>query len=243
MQQQERSLGERIRRVRSHFGLRQEAFGAKIGISGNRVSELEHDKGGTNANVLEAISREFPVEPAWLLRGTGSMLKHEHPSPAGLERLDGRLAELEARMERILPMRLAGEESAEMVKVPLFSSMVPAGAPATAGDEVEEYLEFPASWTHGSKEVFALKVSGDSMVDAGIMPGDTLMVESRQTARDGQVVIASVDSEVTVKTLCISSTGAVSLVPQNRRYRPIPITAETDFRILGVVLAALRQYK
>jgi len=87
-----------------------------------------------------------------------------------------------------------------------------------------------------------LKVNGDSMIEIGIMQGDILLVESRETARDSQVVVASINGEVTVKTLCISNGGTISLLPENHRYRPIAVTPEMDFRIQGVVLAAVRQY-
>ncbi|MDT9547164.1 MAG: helix-turn-helix domain-containing protein [Chlorobium sp.] len=236
------TIGMRIRTVRRHYGLRQEEFGKKIGISGNRISEIENNKGGTNASVLEELCRSFPVNHEWLLTGVGSMHKIDEKNDNQNE-LSKRLTMLESAIGRIIGTQGGDEHESPLVSVPLFSSAVPAGMPAVAAEEVENYMDFPRSWTGGRKNVYALKVSGDSMMDIGIMPGDTLLVESRETARDGQVVIASLNSEVTVKTLCISDGGNVSLAPENRKYRPIPVTPESDFRIMGVVVAALRQYR
>ena len=80
------------------------------------------------------------------------------------------------------------------------------------------------------------------MTGIGIMPGDTLVVEAKQTAKERQVVIASINGEMTVKTLSIEKGGAVTLLPENPAYHPIPVTADSDFRIHGVVVAALRSY-
>jgi len=236
------TLGMRIRTVRRHYGLRQEEFGKKIGISGNRVSEIENNKGGTSASVLEELCRGFPVSHEWLLTGNGSMLRNKETGEES-KGISERLTLLESRIGRIINVHENDDREPSLISVPLYSSAVPAGMPAVAAEEVETYQDFPRSWTGGRKNVYALKVSGDSMMDIGIMPGDTLLVESRETARDGQVVIASLNSEVTVKTLCISDGGHVSLAPENRKYRPIPVTPESDFRIMGVVLAALRQYR
>jgi len=236
------SLGRRIRAVRSHAGLRQDEFGAKIGISANRLSEIEHDKGGTNAVVLIAICKIFPVNPEWLLAGSGEMLKSTEPSVERKDDISDRLHTLERQMERFGGGGRGRTPLENLLRIPLYSSAVPAGMPDPATGDVEEYLDMPASWTRGKKNIYALKVNGDSMIDIGIMPGDTLLVEAGDNARDGQVVIASINAEVTVKTLCISPGGTVSLAPENRRYRPIAITPEMDFRIMGIVLAALRHY-
>ncbi|TCD48323.1 XRE family transcriptional regulator [Chlorobium sp. N1] len=237
------NLGERIRAVRRHCGLRQDQFGEKIGISGNRVSELENGKGGTSAAVIEAICRTGRVRHQWLLTGKGGMLE-ETARNHGEETLSHRLLMLEQQVGRMIgAVDSAVRDELPTVKVPLYSSAVPAGMPAAAAEDVDSWLDFPQSWTRGKKNIYALTVSGDSMMEIGIMAGDTLLVEARETARDGQVVIASLNGEVTVKTLCISAGGVVSLAPENRKYHPIPVPPDSDFRIMGVVVAAVRQYQ
>jgi SOS-response transcriptional repressor LexA len=234
------SLGDRIRKVRKHFKLRQEEFGTKIGISANRVSEIEHCKGGTSAAVLMAVCNEFPVNSEWLLSGKGIMLLSDQKNRQTDTSIDSRVAALEKQM---LLFSLNDSEPAEgIIKVPFFSSAVPAGVPDPASSEIEEYLDMPASWAQNKKNIYALRVNGDSMIGIGIMKGDILLVEARETAKNGQVVIASVNGEVTVKTLQISNEGIVSLYPENSRYYPIAITPDTDFRIQGIVLAAIRHF-
>ncbi|NTU97190.1 MAG: helix-turn-helix domain-containing protein [Chlorobiaceae bacterium] len=234
------SLGHRIKTARKHFKLRQEEFGAKIGISANRVSEIENGKGGTNASVLIAMCREFPLDPQWLFSGKGKMLAVSDEKSQPGKDIGSLLASLERQIARIGLKE--SDEPGSVTKVPLYGYAVPAGIPDPATGEIEEYLDIPASWTQNRKNVYALKVNGDSMTGIGIMKGDILLVEAREKARDGQVVIASVNGEVTVKTLCVSNGGVVSLAPENSRYRPIVITPDMDFRIQGIVLAAVRHY-
>ena len=237
------SIGDRIRQIRRHFSLRQDAFGRKIGMSGNRISELENNKGGAGAGVLVAICREFPVSHEWMLTGNGPMLKPDaRPSEAtgGRDWLALRVGELE-RQVRLITLGKE-EETQALQTVPLFSSAVAAGAPSLTSCDVEDTMEIPSAWSHGRKNLFAVRVQGESMLDAGIMPGDRLLVEATQKARDQQIVIASINDELTVKKLNIAQDGSVMLEPRNSAYEPIAITPEMDFRILGVVLAALRQY-
>jgi SOS-response transcriptional repressor LexA len=240
------SLGERIKNVRDRFGLKQEEFGNAVGISGNRISEIENDKGGTKAAVLISICREFKVAPEWLISGTGAMLKEQEPavSPDTQKQhgtdFDARIDALERQMKLI---RLEqNRENGPVIEIPLYSSAVVAGIPDLASCEIEEYLEIPASWSHGKKNLYAVKVHGDSMSGIGIMPGDKLLVAACNTAKDSQIVIASINGELTVKTLCIGKNGVVWLAPENRQYKPITITPDMDFRILGIVLASIRNY-
>ncbi|MCF8382440.1 MAG: helix-turn-helix domain-containing protein [Chlorobium sp.] len=238
------SLGQRVRLLRDHLELRQDEFGARVGISGNRISEIENGKGGTTASVLMSLCREFPVNPEWVLSGRGKMLKERLGSTPRAVDFGIRLNVLEEQMRRVLNAETDADPDPDqpLARVPLYMGAVPAGTPDMAAGEIEEYLDMPASWIRGKKNIYALKVNGDSMIDIGIMHGDTLLVEAREKAKHGQVVIASINGEVTVKTLSIGGGGAVSLVPENPAYRPIAITADMDFRILGIVLAAVRHY-
>jgi SOS regulatory protein LexA len=236
-------LGKRIRTVRRHFAMKQAEFARKIGLSGNRLSEIEHEKGGMKAAVLLALCREFGVSPDWLMNSEGEMLKPQDSSGKDLpakQDIGVRLQQLEAQVRSIMmPVNL---QDSGLVTIPLYLGQVAAGYPDPAAGEIDEHIDIPSSWVHGKKKVFALRVSGESMTGIGIMPGDTLIVESRQTAKDRQVVIASINGEMTVKTLSIEKGGTVMLLPANPAYRPIPVTAETDFRIHGVVLASVRSY-
>lgn len=245
-EQQPLHIGGRIRLVRRHFSLKQDEFGRRIGLSGSRVSELEHGKGGAGAGVLMAICREFPVSHEWMLSGEGAWLRPEAATPhenGAARREDAvvlhRISTLEEQVRLIM---LDKAPDSALITIPLYSSSVAAGMPCLATSDIEEQIEIPASWSHGKKNIFAVTVQGESMIDSGIMPGDRLIVESVQTARDQQIVIASVEGEMTVKKLNIDREGNITLEPRNNAYAPIPVTPDMDFRILGVVIASMRSY-
>jgi SOS regulatory protein LexA len=218
--------------------MKQDDFGRRIGLSGSRVSELEHGKGGAGAGVLIAICREFPVSHEWMLGGKGAMLRDHEGEPPDAAMIH-RISSLEEQVRLIM---LDKAPDTALITIPLYSSSVAAGMPCLATSDIEEQIEIPASWSHGKKNVFAVTVQGESMIDSGIMPGDRLIVESVQTARDEQIVIASVDGEMTVKKLNIDREGNITLEPRNSAYAPIPVTPDMDFRILGVVIASMRSY-
>ncbi|CAG0938775.1 repressor LexA [Gallionellaceae bacterium] len=122
---------------------------------------------------------------------------------------------------------------------PIFDS-VRAGLPSAAGDmsydtvTIDEYLI-----SHPSSTVL-VTVKGDSMIDAGIMPGDTVVVEKRGPARVGEMVIAIVDNEFTLKTLG-KEKGKFVLIPANPAY-PV-IRPQGDLEIFGIVVGQFRKYK
>lgn len=120
-------------------------------------------------------------------------------------------------------------------QVPIVGN-VAAGSPILAEECIEDYLTFD---THGrSGEYFALRVRGESMLNAGILPGDLVVVQRQQTARNGEIVVAMIDDEATVKTYSRQN-GHVWLLPENDAYSPID---GTYAQILGRVAAVVRQY-
>lgn len=122
---------------------------------------------------------------------------------------------------------------------PIFDS-VRAGSPSPVGDShydtltIDEYLV-----SHPSSTVL-VTVKGDSMIDAGIMPGDTVVVEKRGPASVGDMVIAIVDNEFTLKTLG-KEKGRFVLIPANPAY-PI-IRPQSDLEIFGIVVGQFRKYQ
>lgn len=122
----------------------------------------------------------------------------------------------------------------DTVPVPLVGQIA-AGAPITAEQHVEDTFELPTSLT-GQGNVFMLRVNGESMIDAGILDGDYVVVRSQPTAVDGQTVAAMIDGEATVKILSHAD-GHVWLLPKNESYSPIPGDEAT---ILGLVVTVIR---
>ena len=135
---------------------------------------------------------------------------------------------------------LAAEPNADPgVQVPLLGRIA-AGAPVMAAEHVEEYLSVPSGFA-SDREHFALSVSGDSMVGAGILDGDVVVVRSQDSANDGDVVAALLpgpaEDEATVKRLRRRN-GRFLLLPENPAMDPIELG---DGRILGKVVAVLRR--
>lgn len=113
---------------------------------------------------------------------------------------------------------------------------VAAGAPILAEQHVEEYLTFDTGGLTG--EHFALRVRGESMLDAGILPGDYVIVHQQENFRNGEIVVALFEDEATVKTLRRKN-GHIWLMPENPEYQPID---GAGARLLGKVVAVIRRY-
>lgn len=111
--------------------------------------------------------------------------------------------------------------------------VVTAGVPILAVENIEGYLPWD-----GEPGCFALRVRGDSMVGAGILDGDRVVVRPQQTADNGEIVVALLDDSATVKRLQKSG-NTVWLMPENPAYRPID---GTDAQLLGKVKAVIRTY-
>ena len=120
-------------------------------------------------------------------------------------------------------------------KVPVLGS-VAAGAPILAQECIEDYLSFDTGGRTG--EHFALRVRGESMVDAGILPGDLVVVHQQSDANSGEIVVALFEDEATVKTLRRRD-GHVWLMPDNPEYEPIN---GDGCAILGKVVGVVRLY-
>lgn len=123
-------------------------------------------------------------------------------------------------------------------KVPIIGK-VTAGIPITAIENHEGYYTFsPEGLTYDSDKLFALRVSGRSMVEAGIMDGDLVIVEKTPTAENGQIIVAMVDDSATVKTF-YKENGKFRLQPENSTMEPIICDEVT---VLGKVVASVRYY-
>ena len=120
-------------------------------------------------------------------------------------------------------------------RVPVVGS-VAAGSPILAQECIEDYLTFDTGGRPG--EYFALKVRGESMKYAGILPGDLVIVHQQADARNGEIVVALFEEEATVKTLRRKD-GHVWLMPENPDYEPID---GEGCAILGKVTAVVRRY-
>ena len=124
-----------------------------------------------------------------------------------------------------------------VIAIPRLGS-VPAGNPITAEENRAGEVFVEASIA-GKDPCFALDVTGSSMIGADILDGDTLIVRHQPLAESGDIVVASVDGEVTVKRLSMMA-GVIRLLPENKTFKPIEVSNASDFRILGKVIATRR---
>lgn len=124
----------------------------------------------------------------------------------------------------------------ELVNVPMIGR-VAAGEPILATQNIENYFPIPAEFMPKG-EVFMLEIKGDSMINAGILNGDWIVVEKKDTARNGEIVVALVDDSATVKTF-YKENGHIRLQPENDNLDPIIVP---DCKILGKVVSLYRQF-
>lgn len=134
-----------------------------------------------------------------------------------------------------VPLSQVSEEELPANRVPIMGD-VAAGTPILAQECIEDYLTYDTGGRDG--EYFALRVRGKSMLNAGILPGDLVVVHSQNHANNGEIVVALLEDEATVKRLSRRN-GQVWLLPENEAYSPIDGRYAT---ILGKVTAVLRTY-
>ena len=118
--------------------------------------------------------------------------------------------------------------------LPVFLGRLPAGFPSPADDYIEGKLDLNRHLIKHPAATFFVRVTGDSMTGAGIHSGDLLIVDRSLEAVDGNVVVAALDGELTVKRL-YKRDQALRLLPANKDYQPIEIQAQQSFEIWGVV--------
>ena len=125
----------------------------------------------------------------------------------------------------------------EMVSLPVVGQ-VAAGTPILAEQNIEQYFPVPAEMVPTGEPSFVLKVKGDSMINAGIFSGDQIFVQSCNTARNGDTVVALIDDSATVKTF-YKENGHIRLQPENDTMDPIIVD---DCQILGKVFGVFRLF-
>lgn len=125
----------------------------------------------------------------------------------------------------------------ETVDIPLVGKIT-AGTPITAVENVEDVFPLPND-LFSDGELFLLTVSGDSMINAGILDGDKIVVRKQSVVNNGEIVAAMIDGEATVKRFYMDQ-NHIRLQPENDKYDPIIVE---DVEILGLVVGLIRRYK
>ncbi|MDO5783923.1 MAG: transcriptional repressor LexA [Eubacteriales bacterium] len=182
-----------------------------------------------------AFIREYTVSQGYppSVREIGAAVGLRSPSTvhSHIKRLK-ELGYLEKDEHKTRAITLAGRSEAS--EVPILGR-VTAGMPILAVEEVEGVLHVDL---HGSGDYFALRIRGDSMIEAGILDGDYIVVRSQNYAQDGQIVVAVIEDEATCKRI-EKRDGHIWLMPENPGYSPIP---GDNAYIIGVVAKVVRDY-
>jgi DNA polymerase V len=128
------------------------------------------------------------------------------------------------------------------IQIPFFTSKVPAGFPSPADDHLENRLDIVEYLIQQPDATFFISIVGNSMRDAGILSGDKAIVDRSKRASAGDIVLAVLDGEFTVKFLGKTKQGGAKLIPANPDYPIIEIKEEMEFEVWGVVVATFRKY-
>ena len=149
------------------------------------------------------------------------------------------LIQKDAGKSRALRVDSTTSQDNSTMRVPILGK-VAAGMPILAVENYDGYIDFPRPSSRlSSNDVFALKVQGESMIEVGIMDGDLIVVEKCNTASDGDIIVALVEDEATVKTF-YREDKRFRLQPENSSMKPIYVN---ELIVLGKVVASMRFYR
>lgn len=195
-----------LKLIRKSKGLTQSDVAKFVGTSQNNYSYWENGKVKIDNATLLKLADFFGVSVDYLLGHDTS--------------------EEEKRIHAI-----GGFNVPDKYLIPVVGQVV-AGKPIESPENIEGYVYIEQK---NAQDYFALRVSGDSMINAGIVPGSLLIVHKQNTANNGDIIVASIDGESTVKRYK-ENAGAVFLMPENSIYSPVLITEKTAFYIFGKVV-------
>jgi len=151
-------------------------------------------------------------------------------------RKKGHLRQTDKR-PRTMGLIHARQEDSDLINVPILGS-VAAGMPILSEENFDGNIMLHRAMLKKNKKYFALKVKGDSMSGAGILEGDTAIIEKQNTARNGDIAVAVIDDAVTLKRFFKESTR-IKLQAENPSYKPI---YSQDVKILGRLFSLIRSY-
>lgn len=128
----------------------------------------------------------------------------------------------------------------DSVKIPIVGR-VAAGYPILSEENIEGSININSNLVKNKSEIFGLKIKGDSMKNAGIFEGDIIIVNKQNSANNGEIVVAMVDDETTVKRF-FRKNDKIQLIPENENYLPLIINNRDNFSIIGRVLGVFRWF-
>ena len=126
----------------------------------------------------------------------------------------------------------------DIVEIPVFTEIA-AGSPILINESYEDNYYLPKDWVRNSKDIFMLKIKGDSMINKNIDDGDHVLIKKQSFASVGDIVAVDIEGEATLKTYKTKH-GEVLLMPENEKYDPIVITGDEQFGIIGVAIGVVK---
>ncbi len=222
MKENNREIGERIFNVIKELELTVDKFADAVDTTKFRLYSYKAGKAEAPQDLLETLEEKLGINPKYIRKGEepmflGNTAIAQRPAPKNLE--------------------LFGVESREDRRIPVFLMPVPAGSPSPIDDYIDRYFNIDKLFKQKS---FIIKVTGDSMIEADIKEGDELLIDVEVQYRDNDIVIASVEGNLTLKRIK-KVNGYTLLHPENPKYEPIKVDGDTQ--ILGVVTRIMRTPK
>jgi len=185
---------------------------------------------------LAAVNKQQSAKEAQLPRSTlYNTFKGKNPTIRTLAKLISCVES--ARNSKLVKRLTGGEETAQTISVPLLGNIA-CGGPLLAEENIERYIDVSVKLACGPHEYYILRAVGDSMNKAGICDGDLVLIRNQSVAENGQIVVALIDSEATLKTLKLSK-NSIILEPASNNPAHRPVVLERDFQIQGVLVQTL----
>lgn len=240
-------LGKRHRFVRENIlKMSVTTYATHIGSKDVTVYSWENGRTAVPHEIIAFLRNTHSISAGWLLTGSGPMIltTQESNNNSTVDKIKSQILQLSSLLDELTeftPTVLAPVlKSAKRSRIPLLSLAVSAGLPAVSDDTIEREIDLVDMLIEHPESSYFIRVVGDSMTDAGITDGDTLIVDCAVTPKVGQIVIAKVFGELTVKRYLLEE-GSPILRAENNRYKDIVITDEMDFSIVGVVRSCIKQ--
>lgn len=155
-----------------------------------------------------------------------------------LERLEKKgLIKRDATKPRTIEVIENSTNRKEIINIPIIGTIT-AGSPILAIENIEDIFPLPIDYVKSNKELFMLKVSGESMIEAGILDGDLSIIEKANSAQNGDIVVALIENEATLKRF-FKEKDHIRLQPENKNMEPIIVS---DCQVIGKLVGIYRQY-
>ena len=181
-------------------------------------------------------NRGFPPSVREICEAVG--LKSTSTVHGHLKRLEKKgLIKRDPTKPRALEIIELNKPKKEMINIPIVGK-VTAGMPILATENIEDSFPVPLDYIKHNRELFMLKVSGESMINAGINNGDLAIIEKQENAENGDIVVALIDNEATIKRF-FKEKDHIRLKPENDTMKPIIVP---NCSIIGKLVGLFRQY-